>query len=55
MNARRKDALEMGRALESSRQELARKEDEVRKQGEEICEKDDLLAKYKGMLGMDVE
>ena len=36
-------------------QELAWKEDEVHKQGEEIHEKDDLLAKYKGMLGMDIE
>ena len=45
----------MGRVLESSHQELARKEDEVCKPGEEIHEKDDLLAKYKGMLGMDVE
>jgi hypothetical protein len=53
MNARRKDALEMGRALESSRQELAQKEDEVRRQVNEIRDKDALLAKYKDMLGID--
>jgi hypothetical protein len=53
MNPRRKDALEMGRALESSRQELAQKEDEVRRQVNEIRDKDALLAKYKDMLGID--
>ena len=53
MNARRKDALEMGRALEISRHELAQKEDEVCKQVDEIHEKDALLAKYKDMLGID--
>ncbi|KIM71633.1 hypothetical protein PILCRDRAFT_830226 [Piloderma croceum F 1598] len=53
MNARRKDALEMGRALENSRHELAQKEDEVRKQVDEIRKKDALLAKYKDMLGID--
>lgn len=52
MNARRKDALEMRRVLENSRQELAQKEEEVRKQGDEIREKDALLAKYKDMLGI---
>jgi hypothetical protein len=52
MNARRKDALEMGRVLENSRQELASKEEEVRRQGDEIHEKDALLAKYKDMLGI---
>ena len=52
MNARRKDALEMGRVLESSRQELAQKEEEVRRQCDEIREKDYLLAKYKGMFGI---
>ena len=40
----------MGRVLENSHQELAQKEEEVRKQGDEIREKDALLAKYKGML-----
>jgi hypothetical protein len=53
MNARRKDALELGRVLESSRQELAQKEEEVRRQGDEIREKDALLAKYKGILGIE--
>lgn len=52
INARRKDALEMGRVLESSRQELAQKEEEVRRQGDEIREKDALLAKYKDILGI---
>lgn len=53
MNAHCKDALEMGRALEISRHELAQKEDEVRKQVDEIREKDALLSKYKDMLGID--
>ncbi|KIM86077.1 hypothetical protein PILCRDRAFT_86727 [Piloderma croceum F 1598] len=53
MNAPRKDALEMGRVLESSCQELAQKEEEVRRQDDEIREKDALLAKYKGMLGIE--
>jgi hypothetical protein len=52
INARRKDALEMGRVLESSRQELAQKEEEVCRQGDEIHEKDALLAKYKDILGI---
>ena len=43
----------MGRVLENSRQELAQKEEEVRKQGDEIHGKDALLAKYKGMLGIE--
>jgi hypothetical protein len=53
MNARCKDALEMGRVLESSRQELAQKEEEVHRKGDDIREKDALLAKYKGMLGIE--
>jgi hypothetical protein len=53
MNACRKDALEMGRVLESSRQELVQKEEEVRRQGDEIREKDALLAKYKSLLGIE--
>ena len=52
MTARRKDALEMGRALEISRQELVEKEEEVRRQGDEIRDKDALLAKYKDILGI---
>ena len=52
MSARCKDALEMGRVLENSRQELAQKEEEVRRQGDEIRDKDALLAKYKSMLGI---
>jgi hypothetical protein len=42
----------MGRVLESSCQELAQKEEEVCKQGDEIREKDALLAKYKDILGI---
>ena len=53
MNARHKDALKMGRVLENSRQELASKEEEVRRQGDQIREKDALLAKYKDMLGIE--
>ena len=53
MNARHKDALEMGRVLENSCQELAQKEEEVRRQGDEIREKDTVLAKYKGILGIE--
>ena len=53
MNACRKDALKMGRALESSRQELTQKEDEVHRQVNEIRDKDALLVKYKDMLGID--
>ena len=53
MNAHCKDALELGRVLESSYQELAQKEEEVHRQGDEICEKDALLAKYKGILGIE--
>jgi hypothetical protein len=53
MNACRKDALEMGSVLESSHQELVQKEKEVHRQSDKICEKDALLAKYKGMLGID--
>ena len=53
MNARRKDALEMGRVLENSCQELPQKEEEVRRQDDEIREKDALLAKYKGILGIE--
>ena len=52
MSARRKDTLEMGRVLENSHQELAQKEEEVQRQGDEICNKDALLAKYKSMLGI---
>jgi hypothetical protein len=53
MNAHRKDALKMGRVLESSRQELVQKEEEVHRQGDEIHEKDALLAKYKSLLGIE--
>jgi hypothetical protein len=53
MNARCKDALEMGRVLENSRQELAQKDEEVRRQGDEIREKDALLARYKEILGIE--
>jgi hypothetical protein len=52
INACCKDALKMGRVSKSSHQELAQKE-EVCKQDDEICEKDTLLAKYKGMLGIE--
>jgi hypothetical protein len=38
--------------LESSRQELAQKEEAVRRQGDEIREKDALLAKYEDILGI---
>ena len=53
MDAHCKDALEMGRVLENSCQELVSKEEEVHRQGDEICEKDTLLAKYKDMLGIE--
>jgi galactokinase len=47
-----KDALEMGRVLESSHQNLAHKEEEVCRQCDKICEKDVLPAKYKDILGI---
>ena len=50
----------MAADLQSSRddterlgQELAQKEEEVRRQDDEIREKDALLAKYKGILGIE--
>jgi uncharacterized protein YbcC (UPF0753/DUF2309 family) len=60
INARRKDALEMGKALakadkeaESSRQALAQREVELREQHDEIRDKDALITKYKALLGLD--
>ena len=52
MNAHCKDALEMGRALEISHQELVEKEEEISRQGDKIREKDALLAKYKDIVGI---
>ena len=54
INARHKDALEMGRALDISCQELVQKEEEVDRKGDKICKKDTLLAKYKDILGIKI-
>jgi septal ring factor EnvC (AmiA/AmiB activator) len=67
MSARRKEAVEMGRALalvqkqkddaeaeaESSRQALERQTDELRRKETEMAEKDALIARYKAALGRD--
>jgi septal ring factor EnvC (AmiA/AmiB activator) len=67
MSARRKEAVEMGRALalvqkqkddaeaeaESSRQALERQTDELRRKETEMAEKDALIARYKAALGHD--
>jgi hypothetical protein len=67
MSARRKEAVEMGKALalvqkqkndaeaeaESSRQALERQTDELQRKETEMAEKDALIAKYKAVLGRD--
>ncbi|KZP25726.1 hypothetical protein FIBSPDRAFT_733519 [Athelia psychrophila] len=55
VHARRKDALEMGKALETSRREVVEKAALVQSQGEEIRSKDDLISKYKAILGLTAE
>jgi len=69
MGARRKDAIEMGKALalvekqkdnaeaeaENSRQALERQKDELRRKETEMVEKDAIIAKYKAILRQDVE
>jgi hypothetical protein len=65
ISARRKDAIEMGKALalaekqrgdaeaeaESSHQALERQQDELQKKETEMAEKDMIIAKYKRILG----
>jgi hypothetical protein len=67
ISARRKDAIEMGKALalaekqkndaeaevESSRQALERQMDELKRKETEMAEKDAIIAKYKAILGRD--
>lgn len=47
-----RDALKMWKALETLCKEVVEKAALVQSQGEEICSKDDLFARYKAILGL---